>query len=203
MAHLRQHGTTPDTHLATVFNRAAWSTVRSAKITTALRAATTIMGPQVGFTPEDVRAQSMQAGGAMALLMACVDTDTIRLVRRWRSNVMLRYLPRRRIVFVSTCAMRRVMAPSDRINRVLTSSGVNPTWGPMVVVAARSAVVILALRTVDQAAPLKTAARCVSGVVPCCRRCATRRLMAATAHAQGWPVAPCPMDPPLTPFSAS
>ena len=28
----------------------------------------------------------------MALLMARVDTDTIRLVGRWRSDVMLRYL---------------------------------------------------------------------------------------------------------------
>ena len=69
------------------------------------------MGPQVGFTLEDVSARSMQAGGALALLMARVNTDTIRLVGRWRSDV-----------------------------------------------------VILALRAVDQAAPLKTAARCVSGV---------------------------------------
>ena len=82
MAHLRQHGATPDTHLAAVFNGAAWSTVRSAKITTALRAATTTMGPQVGFTPEDISARSMRAGGAMALLMARVNIDTIRLVVR-------------------------------------------------------------------------------------------------------------------------
>ena len=34
----------------------------------------------------------MRAGGAMSLLMAHVDTDTIRFVGRWRSNVMLRYL---------------------------------------------------------------------------------------------------------------
>ena len=34
----------------------------------------------------------MQAGGAMALLMAHFNRDTIRLVGRWRSNVMLRYL---------------------------------------------------------------------------------------------------------------
>ena len=92
------------------------------------------------------------------------------------------------------------MAPSARIDHALTSSGVNPTWGTMRVVAARSAVMISALRTVDQAAPLKTAERCVSGVAPCCCRCATRRLMAATAHALGWPVTPCPMDLPLTPF---
>ena len=50
------------------------------------------MGIQVGFTPEDVSARLMRAGGAMALLMACVETDTIRLVGRWRSDVMLRYL---------------------------------------------------------------------------------------------------------------
>ena len=92
------------------------------------------------------------------------------------------------------------MAPPARIDLALTSSGVNPTWGPMRVVAARSDVVILALRTLDQAVWLKMAARFVSGVDPCCRRCATRRRMDATAHAWGCTVAPCPMDSPLTPF---
>ena len=112
----------------------------------------------------------------------------------------LRHLPTRRIVSVLTHAMRRAMAQPTHIDRALTSSGVNPTWVPMSVIAARSAVVISALRTVDQAALLKTAARCVSGLAPCCRRCATRRLMAVTVHARGCPVAPCPMDSPLTPF---
>ena len=32
------------------------------------------------------------AGGAMALLLACFDTDTICPVGRWRSDTMLRYL---------------------------------------------------------------------------------------------------------------
>ena len=113
---------------------------------------------------------------------------------------LLRHLTTMRIVSVSTRAMRRAMAPPDRIDCELTSFGVNPTWGPMVVVAVRSAVVISALWTVDQVAPFKTAARCVSGVAPCCCRCSTRRLMAATSHARGWPVAPCPIDSPLTPF---
>ena len=47
-----------------------------------------------------------------------------------------------------------VSVPPDRIDRALTSSGVNPTWGPMVAVAVRSALVISALRTMDQVAPL-------------------------------------------------
>ena len=34
----------------------------------------------------------MQASGATALLMAHVNTDTIRLVGRWRSDAMLSYL---------------------------------------------------------------------------------------------------------------
>ena len=90
--------------------------------------------------------------------------------------------------------------PLDRIERALTLSGANPTWGPMIVVAARSAAVISELRTVDHLYPLKTAARCVSGGALCCRKCATRRQMAATAHAQGCPIALCPIDSPLTPF---
>ena len=108
VAHIQQHISTPDTHLAAVFNGAAWSTVRSAEITTALRAATTTMGPQVGFTPEDVSAQSMRAGGAMAFLMARVDTDTIRLVGRWRSDVMLRYLHTTVETFTEGLASRMV-----------------------------------------------------------------------------------------------
>ena len=92
VTHLRQHGATPETHIAAVFNGVKWSTVRSAEITSALRAATTIIGPQVGFTPEDVSGRSMRAGSAMSLLMERVDTYTIRLVGRWRSKIMLHYL---------------------------------------------------------------------------------------------------------------
>ena len=92
------------------------------------------------------------------------------------------------------------MAPQARIERALASSGVNPTWGPMIVVAARRAAVILALRTMDHLTLSKTAAICVYKVAPCCRKCATRRRMADTAHARGCPVALCLIDSPLTPF---
>ena len=55
------------------------------------------------------------------------------------------------------------MALPARIKRALTLSGVNPTWGLMIVVAAQSAAVISTLRTVDHLSHLKTAARCASG----------------------------------------
>ena len=70
-------------HLAAVFKGNKWSTIRSAEITAALCADTTIIGTQVGFTSDDDSAGSMRGSGAMALLMACVDTDTICLVGRW------------------------------------------------------------------------------------------------------------------------
>ena len=66
------------------------------------------MGPQVGFTPDDVSARSMRAGGAMAILMSRVGTDTIRLVGRWRSNVMLRYLHTTAKTFTEGVASRMV-----------------------------------------------------------------------------------------------
>ena len=59
---------------------------------------------------------------------------------------------------------------------------------------------ISALRTVDHRLPLKTAARCVSLDSPCCRKCSTRRWMAATAHVWGWPVAPFLIDYALAQF---
>ena len=34
----------------------------------------------------------MRAGGAMALLLSNVDTDRIKLLRRWRSDAMMQYL---------------------------------------------------------------------------------------------------------------
>ena len=76
----------------------------------------------------------------------------------------------------------------------------NPTWGLRIVVAARSAAVISALRIVDHLFPLKTATRCVFGGALCCCKTATQRRMAATAHAWGCPVAPCSIDSHLTPF---
>ena len=82
----------PDTHLAAFFKGDKGSTLRSEEITVALRAATTIIGQHVGFTPDNISARLMRAGGTMALLMACINTYTIRLVGRWRSYAILRYL---------------------------------------------------------------------------------------------------------------
>ena len=70
------------------------------------------------------------------------------------------------------------MALPSLIDRALASSGANPTWGMMILVAAWSAVVISALRTVDHLSPLKTVARCVSGGGRCD--------VVSVPHGDGW-----------------
>ena len=46
----------------------------------------------VAALPADVSARSLRAAGAMALLCADVDSDRIRLLGRWQSDQMFRYL---------------------------------------------------------------------------------------------------------------
>ena len=70
----------------------------------------------------------------------------------------------------------------------------------MIVVASRSAAVIMALHTVEHLTLLKTAVKCVYGVAQCCCNFATRRRMNATAHVWGCLVALCPNDSPLMQF---
>jgi hypothetical protein len=90
--HLRQHNAPPETPLATYFNGSKFVAVSPQAITTVLQQAVHVAGPSIGFLASDVSARSLRAGGAMALLCAHVDKDTIRLLGRWRSDEMLRYL---------------------------------------------------------------------------------------------------------------
>jgi hypothetical protein len=95
IAHLRSHNAPAQVPLASYYttnNATQPSLVKPAHITAVLRASTAIIGPSVGFLPSDISARSLRAAGAMALLCAHVDTDVIRLLGRWRSDEMLRYL---------------------------------------------------------------------------------------------------------------
>ena len=46
----------------------------------------------IGFLNKEVSAGSLRAAGAQALLLGKVDTNVIRLIGRWKSDAMLRYL---------------------------------------------------------------------------------------------------------------
>ncbi len=93
VCHLRLHNAPPTTPLCTVYRSPCDIThVTPALLTAQLRCSATALYSLLGFAPADVSACALRAGGAMALLCAQVDTDIIKLVGRWKSDVMLRYL---------------------------------------------------------------------------------------------------------------
>lgn len=92
LIHHRQHDSPPQTILASYYHHNRTATVRAPDVTAALRAATLLHGPALHFQPSDLSARSLRAGGAMALFNSNVDSDTIRLLGRWKSDTMLRYL---------------------------------------------------------------------------------------------------------------
>jgi hypothetical protein len=65
--------------------------VHAADITRRIRMALHLH-PDPAYAPSDVSARSTRAGGAMALLCAGIDSDRIRLIGRWRSDELYRYL---------------------------------------------------------------------------------------------------------------
>ena len=90
--HLRSNNAPQDCPLARVYTAEGRKSITPSLITTSLRQAVTFLGPSLGFLPSDVTARCLRAAGANALLIANVDSDVIRLLGRWRSDEMLRYL---------------------------------------------------------------------------------------------------------------
>lgn len=90
--HLRQHQAEPNTPLYTVFTTTGLTQVSSHNITTALRTSAAATSHLTNILPSLITARGLRAGGAMALLCARVDKDEIKLVGRWKSDAMLRYL---------------------------------------------------------------------------------------------------------------
>jgi hypothetical protein len=90
--HLRLHGAAANTPIYSYCQQGTWQFVTSALLTKHLRAAATAFGANCGIAATDVSVRSLRSSGAMALLCAAVDTDIIRLLGRWRSDEMLRYL---------------------------------------------------------------------------------------------------------------
>ena len=65
--------------------------VHARDLTRRMRSALAIY-PDPSIPPQEISARSTRPGGAMALLCAGVGADRIRLVRRWRSDELYRYL---------------------------------------------------------------------------------------------------------------
>ena len=61
-------------------------------ITSLLRAAALTIPGHAGVNPDNIAARSLPASRAMALLLRGIDPDKIRILGRWRSDAMFRYL---------------------------------------------------------------------------------------------------------------
>ncbi len=66
----------------------------SAALPDALRTRCKVLGPALNIQPDEISARAVRAGGAMSLLRAKIDPLHIRLLGRWKSWTMIRYLHR-------------------------------------------------------------------------------------------------------------
>ena len=71
----------------------SWTFVLPSDVTALLRRAVRLLPPSLAdFSASDISARSTRAGGAMAMLCGGIDSDRIRLIGRWHSDEMYRYL---------------------------------------------------------------------------------------------------------------
>ena len=92
--HHRTYGSLPHLPLHCFYNAFGGipHNTTSATITKLLRDSCAAIGEPLGLNPAEIDARSLRSSGAMSLLCARVDTDWIKLLGRWKSDAMLRYL---------------------------------------------------------------------------------------------------------------
>jgi len=93
----------------------------SASITAALKLAAGKCYSRTGIHPDNITARSLRAGGATALLCAGIAKDIVKLVGRWRSDAVDRYLRTGTITITEGYAARMVHAGSYRFIPVQTT----------------------------------------------------------------------------------
>jgi hypothetical protein len=92
LKHLRLHNAPHTLPIYSVCTQRGWQSITTTLLTEHLRNALSSFPEDLGVTPANISVRSLRASGAMALLCADVDPDRIRLLGRWRSDEMLRYL---------------------------------------------------------------------------------------------------------------
>jgi hypothetical protein len=90
--HLQAHTAKSSTPLASYLRATRRIDIKANDVTEALRYAAVATAHQTGPHYSDISAKALGAGGAMALLCGKIDHDTIRMLGRWHSDAMMRYL---------------------------------------------------------------------------------------------------------------
>ena len=91
---LRKHGAPHDAPLGTYreIPSGPLCHIKSRDFTKALKSAARVHGAEFGIGPDDVSAGCLCSTGAMVIFCGSVDSSRIRLLSRWQSLTMLRYL---------------------------------------------------------------------------------------------------------------
>jgi hypothetical protein len=92
VCHLQLHIAHPTTPIYTYYSLYSPQQITTMLLIAKLRFTTYIIGQAMGIHPTDISIRSLRSSGAKALLCADVNPDKIRLLGRWRSDEMLRYL---------------------------------------------------------------------------------------------------------------
>ncbi|MHA7856371.1 site-specific integrase [Marinobacter shengliensis] len=90
--HLRTHSAPAATPLYVFFDRTLRLPIAAWHLTATLQHAATSLRSHTGVDPACITARSLRPGGATSLLCADIDHDRIKLLGRWKSDAMLRYL---------------------------------------------------------------------------------------------------------------
>ena len=90
--HIFQHVSNINITLLIVHDRFICNISNGNDITTAICAIPRDTGPAISFIKADISAHLFHMGGAMALILARFDHNTIFLAIRCRSNTMIQYL---------------------------------------------------------------------------------------------------------------
>lgn len=116
--HLRRHTAITTTPMGTHYQSLGGkpSMLSSNTVTTHLKTSATLLGPEYGIERDEVTSRSLRASGAMALLCAKVDPDMVRLLGRWQSDAMIRYLYIQAVPIMQHLARRMLETPTYRFN---------------------------------------------------------------------------------------
>jgi hypothetical protein len=90
--HHRLHKSKPNAPLASYYRTNRRTAIKPKDVTDVLRQAMTANFHRTGVHASEVSARSLRAGGAMAMLFGKIDINSIRMMGRWHSDAMMRYL---------------------------------------------------------------------------------------------------------------
>ena len=80
--------------------------VKASMITHIMRVHAMALESITGIAPKNLSAHSLRAGGAMALLQGGCDPNVIKLLARWKSDTMMRYLQQQSLLVFQNLAAK-------------------------------------------------------------------------------------------------